>query len=118
MGNAETGAPDYINIYDATHAPVLIRRYPSPTAISRDTLSFRHGVQQIGVSDTDFPIVGRIGPSGVGGRGLDLTGEVGGHINMSDRYANLVPTETNAPEFLAADLDKALLLLLNPPAIS
>ncbi|HUC85082.1 MAG TPA: protein kinase, partial [Candidatus Acidoferrales bacterium] len=111
MGNAETGAPDYINIYDATHAPVLITSQYVPNSDIKGHLEFQAWSSKDWGFDTDFPIVGRIGPSGVGVQGLDLTGEVGGHINMSDRYANLVPTETNAPEFLAADLDKAFLLL-------
>ena len=111
MGNAETGAPDYINIYDATHTPVLITSQYVPNRDIKGHLEFQAWSSKDWRFDTDFPIVGRIGPSGLGVQGLDMTGEVGGHINMSDRYANLLPTETNTPEFLAADLDKGFLVL-------
>ena len=110
-GNAETGAPDYINIYDATHAPVLLTSQYVPNNDIKGHVEFQAWSSKDWGFDTDFPIVGRIGPSGLGIQGLDITGEVGGHIMMSDRYANLLPTETNTPEFLAADLDKAFLVL-------
>jgi hypothetical protein len=111
-GNAEIGAPDFINIYDTKHTPVLLTSQYVPNSDIKGHLEFQAWSSKDWDYDTDFPIVGRIGPSGLGIQSLDTSGEnFGGHIMMSDRYANLLPTEANTPEFVAADLDKGFLVL-------
>ena len=112
-GAGETGDPDTINIYDATNTPVVVSSQSVPNEDIKGHIGFQTWSSKDWHYDTDFPIVGYIGPSGLGLKGVDTTGEQGGDFTLSDRYANLLPTEANTPAFLAADLDEGVLALQN-----
>ena len=59
--------------------------------------------------DRSLPLAGIIGPSGV-----MITGFGGeNNVALSDRYANLMPTAAEVPNFLAADLPHGWLALSN-----
>ena len=61
-----------------------------------------------------YPILGFIGPSGLVLKGIagDELKRGSGDFFKSDRYANLLPTESAPPQFLAADLAQGVLALL------
>ncbi len=116
-GTGETGDPDTINIYDARHTSQAVSSQYIPNEDIKGHLAFQAWSSKSWNFDTDFPIIGCIGPSGVGIKGVDITGEHGGDFTLSDRYANLLPTETNTPAFVAADLGKGVLALQTPGSL-
>jgi serine/threonine protein kinase len=113
-GSGQTGDPDSISIYDARQTPVGVSSQSVPNDDIKGHLGFQVWSAKHWGYDTDFPIVGYIGPSGLGIKGVDITGERRGDFTISDRYANLLPTEENTPAFVAADLDQGVLALQTP----
>jgi Protein kinase domain len=116
-GAGETGAPDTVNVYDARNTSQAVSSQFIPNDDIKGHITFQVWSSKNWNYDTDFPIIGCIGPSGVGIKGVDITGEHGGEFTLSDRYANLLPTETNTPAFVGADLDKGVLALQTPGSL-
>jgi hypothetical protein len=107
----ETETPDDINIYEAKSTPVVVVSQSVPNEDIKGHVAFQAWSSKDWRFDTDFPIVGYIGPSGLGIKAMCNTGEQGGNFTINDRYANLLPTEAGTSEFLAADMDNGVLAL-------
>ena len=106
----DNDVPGRVELYNAESAPVLLGDLP----VANDDLKGHSQFQswssrQWGFNST-FSILGLIGPSGVVLKGVG-DGGLDRDILSSDRYANLLPAETNALEFLAADLPRGFLAL-------
>jgi WD40 repeat protein len=111
VGNGETETPDNINVYDAEHTPVAVMSQSIPNDNIKGHVEFQAWSAKEWGFETDFPIVGGIGPSGLGFKGMDTTGEFQGDFSFSDRYANLLPSDADTLKFLAAGMDKGVLAL-------
>jgi len=107
----ETELPDTVNLYFAGDAPIHVSSLSVPNDDLKGHLQFQAWSSKEWGYNTAFPILGLVGPAG-----LVLKGVGGGEFTdskrdfiSSDRYKNLLPGETNALEFLAADLARGIL---------
>jgi len=104
-------------LYDLSHAPVETSWQGVPNDDTKGNLELQTWSSQAwqawGGWSSEFPILGLIGPSGLVLKGLsgsDFTIDTR-DFTISDRYANLLPIETDPTEFLAADLASGVLVL-------
>ena len=102
-----------IGLYNVEHAPVRMTWQSVPSDDVKGTLQLQAWSSREWGYNRAFPILGLVGPSGLVLKGISgrefMAGEA--DFTLSDRYANLLPNEANAPEFLAADLVRGLLAL-------
>jgi serine/threonine protein kinase len=102
-----------IGLYDVEHAPVRTSWQSVPGDDTKGNLQFQAWSSKEWGYHSAFPILGLVGPSGLVLKGLSGGEFTGGSTDftLSDRYANLLPIEADAPEFLAADLARGVLAL-------
>jgi WD40 repeat protein len=102
-----------VGLYDVDHVVARTSWQPVPSDDTKGNIQLQSWSSQEWGYARAFPIIGLIGPSGLilkGLSGREFTGDRT-DFTISDRYANLLPIEADAPEFLAADLARGTLAL-------
>jgi hypothetical protein len=111
---SSSSTPDaFIALYDHEHAPVRTSSQPVPNDDTKGNLQLQAFSSKAWGYNDAYPILALVGPSGlvlksVGG-GEPIYGRT--DFTISDRYANLLPNESDALAFLAADAARGILAL-------